>query len=105
MQIVTNNVPRDTIEAYALTAEERKQFDYLDWQAIEAGRDSGMFFRYKGTLYDLGEFSTNYGITKGGGLPAVFSKWDAYMSDSAFSGMLVLFVDDYERVVIGRVFS
>lgn len=105
VKVVTNNVPRDIIDAYELTAEERKQFDYLDWGAIDEGRDSASFFRYKGQLHDLGEFTRDYGITKGSGLPEHLSKWDGYRSDSAFSAVVVRYVNDNEQVVAGRVLS
>lgn len=40
VKIVTNNVPRDVIDAWKLTREERVEFDYLDWDAIDAGIDT-----------------------------------------------------------------
>ena len=53
--IRTNNVPRFVVDAYELTLAERAEFDYLNWDAIDAGEDSASFFRFKGTTYDLGE--------------------------------------------------
>lgn len=105
IRIITNNVPRPVVDAYELTPAERAEFDYLDWAAIEAGSDSASFFRYRGTLYDLGEFSHDYGITRGTGLPEHLSRWDGYQSDSFFSGTLVRFVDDGESVVVGTFIS
>jgi hypothetical protein len=103
--VVTNNVPRFTIDAWDLTAKERAEFDYVKWDKIDAGEDSATFFRYRGQLFDLGEFQRDYGITKGAGLPAHLSKWDGYASDSAFSATVVRLSDDGETVVIGRVYS
>jgi hypothetical protein len=100
-----NNVPRFTIDAYELTAAERAEFDYLDWDKIESGEDSATFFRYKGTLYDLGEFSRDYGITRDAGLPEHLSKWDGYASDTFFSATVVRLSADGESVVVGRVYS
>jgi hypothetical protein len=105
LTIRTNNVPRDVIDAWELSAEERAQFDYLDWDAIEAGSDSASFFRYRGELYDLGEFSADYGITRGAGLPAHLADWDGYMSESFFSALVVRYCEDFERVVVGLVMS
>ena len=105
MEIITNNVPRPVIDAWELTPAERAEFDYLDWDAIEAGSDSASFFRYRGQLYDLGEFSADYGITKGAGLPAHLSKWDGYQSDTFFSATVVRYVEDNDYVVVGRVYS
>jgi len=98
MEIVTNNVPRFTIDAFELTPAERADFDYHDWPAIDDGRDSATFFRYRGTLYDLGEFLSS-------GAPA---GWDGIACDTFFSATLVrLPADDYygETVVVGRCYS
>ena len=40
--IRTNNVPRDLVDAWELSPKERAEFDYIDWQAIEDGRDSAV---------------------------------------------------------------
>ena len=105
MVIITNGAPRDVIDGHELSADERAEFDYLDWPAIDRGEDSASFFRYKGELHDLGEFSTDYGITRGAGLPAHLRDWDSYRSDSFFSALVVRFVDRGERVIVGRVMS
>jgi hypothetical protein len=106
LTVKTNNVPRLLIDAYELSEKERAEFDYLDWQKIDAGEDSATFFRYKGQLFDLGEFSRDYGITKGAGLPDHLSKWDGYMSDTFFSAYVVRYVeDDSDRIIVGRVYS
>jgi len=109
-KITTNNVPRDIIDAWQLSAKERKEFDYLDWEAIERGEDSASFFRYRGELYDIGEFSRI--IPPGSkrchpmecGSPD-FIGWDGYVSDSYFSGMLIKYVDNGERVIVARYCS
>jgi len=100
LTITTNNVPRDVIHACELTAEERAQFDYLDWDAIEDGRNSASFFRYRGELHDLGEFQrwdNPASPTRG--------NWDGFRSDSFFSGLVVRYCDDCERVVVGLALS
>jgi len=104
IRVITNNVPRPIIDDYELTEAERADFDYLDWPAIERGEESASFFRFRGQLYDLGEFSADYGITKGSGLPDHLSRWDRYMSEHAFSALVVRWVDE-EYVVVGRVLS
>ncbi len=111
--IITNNVPRDLIDAWELSEKEREQFDYLNWEAIDAGNDSAQFFRYRGDLYDL----SNFMRTEGNGS---FAEWDGYESDSFFSGTLIRYpVDkdnpkdyysgrtnyDYERVIVGRYYG
>lgn len=103
--VKTNNVPRDIIDAYELTEAEQSEFDYLDWDAIKRGEGSASFFRYYGELYDLGEFMADTGILKGSGLPDYLSSWDGYQSDSFFSATVVRYVDDFERVIVGRVYT
>jgi hypothetical protein len=56
-------------------------------------------------LYDLGEFSPDYGITRGSRLPANLATWDAYMSAHVFSALVIRWMDDCERVIVGRVLS
>jgi hypothetical protein len=100
LTIITNNVPRDIIDAWELSADERAEFDYLDWQAIERGEDSASFVRYRGELYDLSEFTVwdnPASPTRG--------HWDGFRSDSYFSGLVVRYCDDHERVVIGLALS
>jgi hypothetical protein len=97
--IITNNVPRDVIDAYELTPKEREEFDYLDWKKIELLEDSAQFFRYKGELYDLGDFQ-RVGTADGN-----FLDWDGFITDSFFSGILIRYVDEFERVVVGRFYS
>lgn len=97
--IRTNNVPRAVIDAYQLTEKERKEFDYLNWQKIDAGEDSASFFRFKGQLYDLGEFIKCPNT-------AWFKGWNGYCNDSYFSGTVIKWVgDDFESVIVGQYFS
>ena len=100
MTVKTNNVPRDIIDAWELTLREREEFDYLDWEKIEAGEDSASFFRYRGELYDLGEFErwdNPNSPTRAG--------WDGFTADTYFSGIVVRYVDECERVVVGTYYA
>lgn len=94
MDIVTNNIPRNLIEDYQLSEKKREEFNYLDWAAIDDGRDSATFFRYKGRLYDLGEFVRT---------PKSLKPWDGMAYDGAFSGILIRLVDD--QIIVGQYFS
>lgn len=99
VRITTNNVPRLLIDSYQLSEKEREEFDYVDWQGVEEGRESATFFRYRGRLYDLGEFQYT-------GQTGNFSGWDGYQSDSFFSGIVVRYVkDDTDYVVVGTYYA
>ena len=99
LTIRTNNVPRFTLDAYELTTKEKCAFDYLPWEAIDNGNDSATFFRFKGQLYDLGEFMRC-------GHSCGMEGWDGYHSDSAFSGVLIKCVgNDTDSVIVGQYFS
>lgn len=95
---VTNNVPRFTIDAWELTAAERADFDYLNWSGIDDGTDSATFFRYRGQLYDLGEFMR----TPSG---SDIANWHGYSNDTFFSGILVRYTEDCEAVIVARFYS
>lgn len=116
IRIRTNNVPRDIINAWELTPAERAEFDYLDWPAIDDGRDSRDFFRYRGRLYDLSEFSRIIPPGSERHHPMEcdsrsFIGWDGYQSDSYFSGLLIRWArddsgePDFERVIVGAYTS
>lgn len=100
LNIVTNNVPRFTIDAHELTLKERADFDYLSWDLIDKGEgDNATFFKFKGQLYDVGEF-LNCGHSSG------MSGWDGCASDSAWSGVLIKCVgNNFDSVIVGRYFS
>jgi hypothetical protein len=99
MHTVTNHVPRDVIEAYELTESEQQLFDYIDWGKVKAGEASHSFFRYKGELFDIGEFERAPAFSDLSG------KWDGYQSDTFFSATVVKYVNDFEQVIVGRVYT
>ena len=96
--IRTNNQPRPIISARELTEKERMEFDYLN---LESGE--GSFFRYKGQVYDLGEFVRVESNACEHNAP--FQAWHGVQSDSYFSGILVRYTDNYESVIVGQYFS
>lgn len=95
-KVITNNTPRDVLYWYELTDAERKEFDYLD---TETRQSDATFFRYRGVTYDLGEFMRvpNY--------VADLATWDGYASDSFYSGVVVKYVEHFERVIVGTYIS
>lgn len=99
LTITTIHVPRDIVEAWELSADERKEFDYLPWKAIEEGRESAQFFRYRGELFDLGEFQ----VWDNPSSPTR-KDWDGFRPDTYFSGLVIKYADNFERVIVGRYY-
>jgi hypothetical protein len=103
MQITTNNIPRFTIDGFDLSPNELAEFDYLEDPAAST------FIRYKGQLYDLGEFMRvpdgAFGLSNiNEGQPVTC--WEGYLSDTYFSGVLIRYADSScESVVVGRYYS
>ena len=91
--IKTNNQYRDILSAYELSEAELSEFDYLE-------EGEGSFFRYKGEVYDLGEF-----MVWGNPTSPCHEGWDGYKSDSFFSGLVVKYSADFEQVKIGLFLS
>jgi hypothetical protein len=91
IQIIGNGHPIPLIGGWELTEKEKKEFDWMD------RIDIGWFFRYRGQVYSLQEFSrpdTNAADW--------LKPFDGYLSDSFFSGVAVKLGDkdgdtDYVR--------
>ena len=95
MKIITNNQPRHVLYAWELSTKELSEFDYMD----DEEKESAQFFRYKGNVYDLGEFLVVENNTTFGEL----SQWHGYQGDSYFSGLVVKYTDNrYESIIVGR---
>lgn len=108
IEIKTNHVPRDLLDGYQLSPEERKELDYIDNIEEHFGR----FFRYKGAIYDVNEFqrlipagATKNIIYEVHDLDGMFTGWQAIHPDSYFSGILIKFSNDDESVIVGRYYS
>ena len=99
MEIISNNKPRFIIYGFELADKEKEQFDYLE------DIDQCSFFRYKGNLYDMGEFMRIDKSTAPHPQRKGWEDWDGYSSDSYFSGILVQYASDYESVIVGRYYS
>ena len=94
MEIITNHQPRLMLYGSELTEKERAEFDYMD--DIEEGK----FFRYKGRVYDLGEF-----LIIDDNAPEKMRVWDGYSSDSYFSGVLIKVSDCGDYVTCATYIS
>ena len=102
LKIKTNNQPRDVLRWHDLTAKECGEFDYID---TDAKRDEAEFVRYKGWVHDLHDMERGLGCgTSWSEMPRGFEKWDNYKGDSYFSGILIRWVDEGERVVCATYF-
>lgn len=92
------------VYGWDLSEEERADFDYLvdDVDNEEQWMDCGAsFFRYRGEVYDLGEFVRI--VPQGGSDPNGFAHydhsgtlkgWDGIATDSHFSGVVVKYISD-----------
>ena len=91
MKIVTNNRRRLLIDFNQLTEKEQKEFDYCNEQ--------GSFFRYRGNVYYIGNFTI---IQRGS---KDLTGWDGSSSDTAFSATLVkICKDDNDYIIAGRCY-
>ena len=94
LEIITDHKTRYTIDGYELSDSELKQFDYL-----ENPRD-GLFFRYRGQLYDIGEF-----MRVSEDSPLAIAGFNGYMSETYFSGIAIKLSPDGESVTVARFYS
>jgi len=93
MKIITNNQPRFTINGFDLNENERKEFDYLSEEEL----DAEMFFRFKGQVYSLGDFVATRKDSE-------HKEWDGIFSGSAFHAVCIKLVDNGEKVIVGQMF-
>lgn len=102
VKVTTNNVPRDVLYWYELTPAERGGFEY--YTDTDTRRAEFQAFRYRGEVYDLGDFMSTSDRTLSSRTPDVFDGWDGYQPDSFFSGIVVRYVENYEAVIVGRYY-
>lgn len=86
--VKSNNIPRAVVRGYELTDKEKAEFDYYTNDEL----DIALFFRYKGEVYDTGEFLL---------APDSLKPWQGYSSSSYFSGVVIKYTDDMENVIVG----
>ena len=91
MEIRTNHHWRNLEYGYQLSPSERADFDYIDPEDF----DSHDFLRYRGRVYDVGEFERS-----------TVPGWDGMHVDSFFSAILIRFEpSDMDRVQVGLALS
>lgn len=105
LRIISNYHERDILYWYDLTEKEQSEFDWIeDSDTLDV--DSAEFFRYRGEVYYLSDFVPINNPQYGSGNNSPFPDyWQAYSSDSFFSGLLVRYSEDYSAVVVGLYLS
>ncbi len=94
MKIITNNRTREILEWCDLTAAEQAEFaDYRNED------DGASYVRYRGEVYDLGEFMRCPPDT------FEFAGWEGYHADSYFSAIVCRFADYGQSVIMGLAYS
>jgi len=94
MEIITNHQYRMILSFFDLTEKEQKNIrDHYD-----TIKDSS-FFRYRGNVYDLGDFMRNNDNSP------FCNEWDGYHNDSFFSSVLVKYSSCNDAVKVGLAFS
>lgn len=94
IQVISNYHYRDLLCWYDLPESEREDFDYVE----EEERVSLRFFKYRGVWYDSYEFYAEVP-------PNIPGSWNAFQSDTFFSGVLIRFSNDFEQVVPGLLLA
>ena len=104
MKIKTNNVPRDLLSGYELTAKEKEELDYIE----NIDDCFNQFFRYRGEIYDTQEFvrierrsQLSNPFCHGVDDDSQLLKWHGIQTDSFFSGVVIRYTEDFEQIVVG----
>ena len=100
MKIKTNNIPRHLVYVHELTDKEIADFVYLSPEELNEQE----FVRYKGRVYDMGEFMRIDKSVAPHPQRDGWENWHGYSSDSFFSGVLVKFSYDGQSVVMATYF-
>lgn len=92
--ITTNGHWRELQAACEFTAAELEHcgLDYIKDDEIYSPR----LFRFRGWIYDIREFFVISETFPGG--------WHGHQSDSYFSGVVVRYDNDYERIQVGSYY-
>jgi len=101
LTIKTNNQPRDLFCWHDLADKWRAEFDYV----ADDDQHSPRFVYYKGYWYDVCEFMRTPRDEAARQELNELAEWDGYQSDSFFSGIVLRYVDDFERAILGTYYS
>lgn len=95
LTIRTNNHWRELLSWHDLSDKEKGEYDWI--KGPETSGES--FFRYRKWTYCLSNFMRIDG--KDPENPSPMDSWHGYESDSFFSGVVIRFDKDHERIQIG----
>jgi len=101
--VITNNQERLFLSWHEIPKKIRqKEFDWITEEKINNAEMSDMFIKYKGTYYNIDEFTAFKTFSEN----CPFKDWAGYISDSAFSGILIK-LPKYktETYIIGRYYQ
>jgi hypothetical protein len=98
LTIKTDHKPRSVLRWHELTSKEHAEFDYID---TETKQGDAEFVRCRGGVYDLHDMERGFGNSE---MPRELAGWDNYRSDSYFSGIVIHWADQGERVIVGRYY-
>ena len=97
IEIITNNQPREVIYGDQLPPNE-----YNWWKDLLKNIDEHSFVMYKGSAYPLSDMML---ITEGSPLAtAKRGPWEAYISDSFFSGVVIKF-NEFQEPILGTFYA
>ena len=97
-KVYTNNHRRDILYFHELDAaqQEAARSDY-DWH--DTLEDDAEFFIYKGYVYILDDFMR---LDHKNGEPDIFQRWDGYLNDTLFSGIVIRWAPDWSGEITGE---
>ena len=107
LTIRTNNHWHDLSSFYDLPESARSDFYYVDVEDHQNPR----FVCYRGFWYDTHEFIRIHAMSNSDPhamrpeADSPFDAWTGYQSDSFFSGVVLRYDNEFERIQIGRYFT
>tara|TARA_B110000858_G_C17498608_1_gene334945 strand:+ start:148 stop:453 length:306 start_codon:yes stop_codon:yes gene_type:complete len=101
MKIITNNHYRAILSFFELSTKEQDELK----DSYDTIQESS-FFRYRGQVYDLGEFMRPCGYSYDDAtISHEMKEWEGYHNDSFFSSILVKYSSCNDAVKVGLAIS
>lgn len=91
--VVTNNKPRKYIVWDQLTPQDQQEFSYLD---SRHQKESAMFFRYRGAVYDIGEATAP-------SVGTALEDWHGLYHNTFDSGVVFKWTQD-DEIIVGHFY-